>query len=128
MCLDVVYRGKQKREAIAKLPEKFPVWKVCTKRNGKYYPWVIGEYDEDYRLFAGRQKAKSDLPSCGFHAFLTKETAERFATAPIIECVARRRDIRQIGHPNWLDSVGVVLSYCTFPKKCGQRPRKRGKR
>ena len=27
MCLDVVYRGKQKKEALAKLPDEFPVAK-----------------------------------------------------------------------------------------------------
>lgn len=131
MCLDVVYRGKDKKEALAKLPDEFPVWKVLWRtENGQ---WVT----DTCRAFcrAGEQQAdflgmsKSAYPEdpryrCGWHAFLRRKGAVGWmdgvtGAGHIVRCMAKKKHIRTIGIQT--GHVVVVLSHITFPKKCGVR-------
>ena len=138
MCLDVVYRGKQKKESLAKLPDEFPVWKmVRVDLNGKYRPLVFGT--TTIQLYCGEMVAASGrypVPSykLGWHANPSRSGTREFARAngwstaipeqydaqafQIIKCLAKKKHIVAIGSQD--GHVVVVLSHITFPKKCGK--------
>lgn len=140
MCLDVVYRGKQKREALAKLPDEFVVWKVVRQyADGNRKPLCFGQ---DCSLEAGEMAAPyrggtGEGYRAGWHANLSREGVVAFVLRtgwsrvsfpyeedgaigiPIIKCKAKKKHIVAIGEQ--CDRKVVVLSHITFPKKCGVR-------
>jgi len=131
MCLTVIYRDKQRQEALAKLPEKFVVWKVAETRNGQYYSLSYGSKDGPWR--PGRRKAGYSGPArvylsrklagyqSGWHAFRSHKEAAT-CSGVVVRCLAEKKHILAIGQ-QWIssDNVTVVLSHLTFPTKCGKR-------
>ena len=136
MCLDVVYRGKRKKEALAKLPDEFPVWKRlsywCNNPDPVWRTWA----EPSIRVYSGEMKApylgtaygsphspeQRRLHSpikgeraypCGWHAYITRQ--DRSNT----RCLAKKQHIRAIGEQD--GEIVVVLSHITFPNKCGKR-------
>lgn len=138
MCLSVVYKGKQKREAIAKLPEKFWVWKRAKFDGAVCRPTTFSHKCDAY--YSGRQKAsylgvarcvddprRSAGYRAGWHCYRRRDDAAQWLTLQdtMLRCQARRRDIIAIGKQNEGDKgVTIVLSHLTFPAKCGRRPKK----
>lgn len=132
MCLDRVFRGKEKREALAKLPNKFVVGKIVRFDVGDAF-WTT-EFSPRTKIRAGRMRAPylglaykypvrcsgerlrgKKAYRAGWHAYL------RFKlNSGHTRCVAYKKDIRAIGVDK--DQVVVVLSHITFPKKCGRAP------
>lgn len=125
MCLDVVYRGKQKREALAKLPDEFYVWKHLMEDDDGY--WTSSDSKKD-RVFAGQMKApylgpayrtpvRHGRPLTGQKAYKSGWHAWRQKGEDEIRCRAFKRHIVSIG--SQFEDTVVVLSHITFPKKCG---------
>jgi hypothetical protein len=134
MCLDVVYRGKQKKEALAKLPDEFPVWKVLKMWLGelvtgdRYTPVDSGELKAPYlgELDCGELDCEPNGSYlAGWHAFTDAESAStyRMGSEEVVQCAAKKCHVREIGgqyvRSSALGQV-VVLSHITFPKKCGK--------
>ena len=121
MCLSTVYRGKQKREALAKLPESGYYWKCVYQKNGKYWPIF---YD-DKPLKAGVNIAKArNYSGIGykpaFHLFLSKDRASTYyglstKQAVVIRCKAKKKDIVAIGEQRGLCIV-TTRFWCPKPK------------
>ncbi len=130
MCLNRIFRGKEKREALAILPETFRVWKYLY--HGEYDGWWT-EFSRE-RVYAGQMKA-SYLgrarygPSIG-HALWGPKAYQSGWHAIVssghpgyrgdfnTRCLAHKRHIRAIGLQG--GRLCVVLSHITFPKKCGK--------
>ena len=102
MCLDHVYKGKEKKEALAKLPEMVKCWKVVGRLRRKQY-WPPIYCSQPYR--AGWNVT---LPithylrySVAFHAFLNKKEAETWANKglgqKVIQSKTEKKDIVAIG-------------------------------
>jgi hypothetical protein len=129
MCLSRVYRGKEKREALAKLPDTFCVWKrLLSSGDGIYLCCLAGD-----RIHAGRMRASylgmayeipndrystrnepmkgRDAYRCGWHAYRQNVTGG-------VRCTAHKKDVRAIGVQT--GRIVVVLSHITFPRKCGK--------
>ena len=136
MCLDVVYRGKQKREAIAKLARTFYVWKWLTLDKVRHETTFGVEIHEGQMVAPYRGPAYSTPTDrkrrlahpldgmrayrSGWHAYIHR------LDSGMTRCIVHKKHIQAIGLQSGRPCV--VLSHITFPRKCGQRPRKRVKR
>jgi hypothetical protein len=134
MCLSRVFRGKEKREALAKLPDEFPVWKYLHNESLLGLPSWFTEFSLE-RVFAGEMRAsylgkartgpgrrsnaiRSKLRAymAGWHAYVKRPPS--FWSRTNTRCVAKKKHIREIGMQD--GCLVVVLSHITFPKKCGK--------
>lgn len=97
MCLDTVYRGKQKKEALAKLPDSGYYWKCLEIIMGIYCTPVFFE-----RIINGWNKTSG----VGYHIFRNKADAQKYRDGflttmrekiKLVRCKAKKRNIRQIG-------------------------------
>ncbi|KKN51507.1 hypothetical protein LCGC14_0621990 [marine sediment metagenome] len=106
MCLDIVYKGKKKKDALAKLPESGYYWKLVVLRNNKYRPPIYSEYGS-YNIGWNTTTPKSEFESylLAYHLFCTKSGARSmkrwvpafYGTKVIVRCKVRRKDIINIG-------------------------------
>lgn len=137
MCLSVVYRGKQRRESLAKLPEKFYCWKYLSYHPlpGESLPFTTpvairhvhaGEMKADYLGPAYNYPYGDDVEiqgkgayKSGWHAYVAKCRPRDYNT----KCWAEKKHIRAIGEQG--GKLCVVLSHITFPAKCGKPEDKR---
>ena len=134
MCLDTVLRGKEKKVALAELPDTITVWKVLLKPG--WNEKEKGNYVTDWLLFpvyAGEIKfTQSHLKGfvdClsyrgGGHFWLTKKGAEdwmglRNSTEKIARCTVKKPNINAIGFQS--DFPVVVVKKATFPKYIGEK-------
>ena len=117
MCLDTVYRGKQKKEALAKLPDSGYYWKVVRPFDGKYYPLVKHlPNNNPFRLGWNRTKSRwvGIGYKTGFHLYKTKEGARGWAGV-IIRCKVEKRNIIAIGDQEGLCIV-TTRFWCPKPR------------
>jgi hypothetical protein len=124
MCLSVVYRGREKKEALAKLPERFYVWKVMRKiRNGFQAP------HQYIRYHGGKLKFKTNMIHRfgsmayrgGGHFWRNRKRADRSAEnlgGVLARCYAKKSDITSIGTQS--GNTVIVLKKATFPKWVGE--------
>lgn len=109
MCLHTVFRGKAKKDELAKLPDTIDCWKVALKRGNQFGSKYISEY-RNYIYTIGWNKTKpifirSFGYKIGFHAFLTKKAAHHWSRGKyqsIVKCKIEKKDIvavgKQLGH------------------------------
>lgn len=122
MCLDVVYRGKQKKEALAKLPESGYYYKVVTVDDGKYYPicknsgiaYKAGE-NITKRVYGTEDYAKA------YHLFKSWHTAEKWfdhvSYEKLIKYKVDKKDIIHIGKQSNGLCIVTTRFWCPKPKK-----------
>lgn len=127
MCLDQIYRGKQKREALAKLPESGYYWKVIeTELDDRYYPpcwgnkpykigWNktskicrIGGYDLAYHIFRSQKSALS------YRKIFSPKS--RMPYLKVIRCKVEKKDIINIGTQNKGLCIVTTRFWCPKPK------------
>ena len=82
MCLNYVYKGKEKKEALAKLPEMVKCWKVVRRFHGdgkQYWPPIFNS--QPYRAGWNVTKPRNWglRYRVAFHAFLNKKDAKKWA-------------------------------------------------
>ena len=124
MCLDIVYRRKQKKEALAKLPESGYYWKVVKFYDGKYYPPVYSEFGS-YKIGWNTTQPKSDYVGylLAYHIFRTKAQARKMMhwvscysgqKKAIVRCRIKRKSIINIGVQD--NGLCVVTTRFWMPK------------
>ncbi len=138
MCLSVIYNGKKKKEALAKLPDVVTGWAVVRRKGNKYYPYWSGD-----SLHAGKNKAQ-DIPCrrkriegypAGFHRLLHRKDVLDYGlyhpevtSIVIATCKIHKKDITAIGISNgWLghkDYLCIVAKEITCPQYCGKAVKK----
>ena len=122
MCLAVIYRGKQKKEALAKLPESGYYWKWVLKRDSGYYPHImILPGNRPFAIGWNTTKIKYDdigYALC-FHLWRDKNKNEKR-----IRCIIKKRDIVAIGI-QW-GALVIVTKRFWIPKPKKQADRKAG--
>lgn len=112
MCLDIVYRGKQKKEALAKLPENGVYWKVCKEGKVNYLSeFSHGLPDRRASFSAGWNKTEPFYPKgssgykIAFHAFRCKRDAKLWAGSSfwlcLVRCKVKKEDIVAIGQQDY---------------------------
>ena len=118
MCLNIVYRGKQKKEALAKLPESGYYWKaVRVNTKGRYTPLFWNKH-KSFRT--GSNKTKGCY--CGveykvaFHLFPNHKEAKVFAGVSyvIIRCKVKKEDIVALGKQNFYPYTSDVRQLLTI--------------
>ncbi len=127
MCLSTVYRGKQKKDFLAKLPAVITVWKVAVTNGDAYWPefyrWTHGDYCTGVNIFVtDRICADDGYYKGGCHFFLSRSTAERWKDygQTRIKCSVFKKDITAVGAQNDR-AVCIVARKATFPKYCGDK-------
>lgn len=123
MCLDVVYRGKQKKEALAKLPESGYYWKSVTLWDEEYWPpiWDNKPYKSGWNTT--KKKYGYERYACAYHMFRYKDEAKQYGsyTDETVRCKVDKKDIINIGTQNiGFGDQGLVIVttrfWCPKPK------------
>ena len=115
MCLSIVYRGKQKKDALAALPKSGYYWKkvlIRYKDGSHYYPPVmILPGDRPYKVGWNNTKLKYDGEgyALGFHLWRDKG-----ANNNKIRCIIKKKDIVAIGK-QW-NALVIVTKRFWMPK------------
>lgn len=134
MCLSHVFRGKKKREELAKLPDTITCWKIVHRQGNqhgsRYFPEYRSRYFPEYRhgsscFLAGWNKTKPFMKySCGymiaFHAFRTKKAAKEWmgrflSNLYVVKCKTRKKDIVAIGE-QYDNNLCIVTKRIWIPK------------
>jgi len=114
MCLAVVYRGKQKKDALAKLPESGYYWKKVLKRfsSDGYYPPVRNlPNDKPYKVGWNNTKLKYDNEGYALCFHIWRDKSKNFGR---IRCIVKKKDIVAIGE-QW-GSLVIVTKRFWMPK------------
>ena len=119
MCLDTVYRGKQKREALAKLPDSGYYWKCVYIADDSYEPIIMPGYFKN-----GWNKTKGCYNRTGyklaFHLHRTKEAAESWRgfrlSRKVVRCKVEKKDIIHIGKQSGGLCIVTTRFWCPKPK------------
>jgi len=122
MCLTNVYRGKEKKEFLDKLPDEIVVWKVVAKYKDRY--------STDCRRFplhSGRMDFKQNIIKTddityrgGGHFFLHRADAEMWGYGfanRIVRCKIKKEWINTVGTQD--DAVVLVAKRAVFPEYIG---------
>ena len=108
MCLDIIYKGNQKKEALAKLPKSGYYWKVVVLSDGKYYPPIFSEYG-NYKSGWNSTQPKSNYTGylLAYHLFRNKKEADKMKRwvsvhgkekkKIVTRCRVKRKDIINVG-------------------------------
>ena len=101
MCLSTVYRGKEKEEALARLPVSGYYWKVVTVAGGKYHPLCNNE-EIPYKIGWNTTKRTygAEKYAVAYHLFRHEADAEYwldFTWERLIRCKVEKKDIIHIG-------------------------------
>lgn len=114
MCLERVYRGKEKEEALAQLPESGYYWKTVRKRDGKYYPICFSlpncepfkkGWNKTPKKYIGRGY------NVAFHLHRTKKVAQEWI-GTTVRCIIKKKDIVAIGEQyisGYLNSFSLTI-------------------
>ncbi len=129
MCLDTVYRGKQKRDALAKLPESGYYWKAVRTDNGRYAPTAY--FNNSNHFVSGWNTTGTprwDGYPLGFHLFRAKNEIKSWAnifgwsnSVKYLRCKVEKKDIVAIGKQHVLSRlIGLCIVttrfWCPKPK------------
>lgn len=122
MCLDTIYRGKEKREALAKLPESGHYWKVVRVDNEKYKPPCfsgMGYYAVGWNKTTRRGGAEYPV---AFHLFPRKIDAKHwlhpkdYPNDKVIRCKVEKKNIIAIGLDEDNSGLCIVTTRFWCPK------------
>lgn len=124
MCLSVIYKGKQKAEALAKLPDVVTGYSMTMKYKERYYP-VCQQMNTPF--VAGRNEAiqcqVEPIPNryyqAGFHRYLSRRAARLWVGDRIMSCKIHKKDITAIGEQQ--GALCVVAKQITCPQYCGKK-------
>ena len=111
MCLYEVYRGKQKKDALANLPKSGYYWKKVLIRygcsSGYYPPVMILPGNRPYKVGWNTTKIKYDNEGYAlcFHLYRNKKENETR-----IRCIIKKEDIVAIG-TQWNELVIVTKKF-----------------
>lgn len=132
MCLDNVFRNKEKEEMLAKLKDVVIGWKVLRKQEGSYvtgdrgYPVFAGENtfeQQAIRLYLSKHFIGTKSYHGGSHVFLKRESAkwwQKQITHPherVVQVTINKADINTIGEQE--GRIVIVVKKATFPKYIG---------
>jgi hypothetical protein len=117
MCLAIIYRGKQKKEALAKLPKSGYYWKMVLRRFNKdgYYP-SVKNLPNDKPFKAGWNTTKLKYNNEGY-ALCFHLWREKSVNSGGIRCVIKKKDIVAIGK-QW-GNLCIVTKRFWMPKPKG---------
>ena len=122
MCLGYVYKGKEKKDALAKLPEMVKCWKVVRHlRFDQYSPPVF----DSKSYVAGWNEVRPKYYHIGyrvaFHAFLKKKQAENWANGglgqKVVQSKTEKKDIVAIGEQCCRLTIVTKRIWIPKPKK-----------
>ena len=132
MCLQVIYRGKRKKEELANLRNTIRVWKVLEPCHGRFRT-----DSRCVRIVAGENKFTQNIIStCGScegyrgggHFFIHKKDAKKWnvfmTDRRCVQCTIQKADINNIGTQegmNFRSALVVVVKKATFPKYIGSK-------
>ena len=125
MCLSIVYKGKEKKEALAKFPETGYYWKVVTFIDGKYYPSVY-KYSEPFKTLNVKKKPlyRGMGYNLAFHIFRYKKDAiawRGWLDDRVVRCKVKKQDIVAIGTQRIFGMQKLVIVtkrfWCPRPPK-----------
>ena len=118
MCLTIIYTGREKKRALAKLPESGYYWKAINKRKGKYYPicqCLPG--GKPFKNGWNQTKYKCIDGGCGdrvaFHLHGTKKAAATWSGLTV-RCKVDKKDIIAIGEQ--FGELEIVTTRFWIPK------------
>ena len=109
MCLEIIFKGKEKKKELARFPDMVTCWKVCARQGNQYgskylATWFTYIFSKGWNL----TKAEYSDWICykpAFHAFATKAGARAwkgYSKHNIVKCRTEKKDIvaigKQIGH------------------------------
>lgn len=134
MCLSVIYKGEQKKKALAKLPDVVTGWAITITIDKKCYPFYSFLNGGSTPLHAGINKAihaperktRIEGYSVGFHRLLKRQDIFRsgmaFCPRPVMTCKIHKKDITAIGE--YEHCLCIVAKEITCPKCCGKEVKK----
>lgn len=112
MCLGIIYRGKEKREALAKLPKSGYYWKKVWKKDSGYYPPImILPGNKPFKIGWNTTKIKYNGEGYALCFHLYKDKIENDNQ---IRCIIKKKDIVAIG-TQWGNLV-IVTKRFWMPK------------
>lgn len=121
MCLDTIYRGKRKKEALAKLPESGYYWKVVRKLGRLYYPpiWDDMSYKTGWNFTGINCRTQEDY-AVAFHIFRDRKDAYAWwqrLDIKVVRVIVKKKDIINIGKDS--DGLCIVTTrfWCPKPKR-----------
>lgn len=123
MCLGYIYKGEEKKDALAKLPKMVKCWKVVILRlHDKQYSPPI--YDNKHYVMGWNEVRPSSHHlgyRVAFHAFLNKEEAENWANQgldqKVIQSKTEKKDIVAIGLQGYKLAIVTKRIWIPKPKK-----------
>lgn len=140
MCLSVVYRGKQKKEALAKLPDRMYCWKVMDEKfcslwmQSGLLQYTVGEQVFPANTISGGKRLGYELPNYkgGGHFFRHRADAEEYKRwvvsyqlnpqIQIIRTIINKTDITNLGTDSNMNSgLTIVARKAIFPKYVGAK-------
>lgn len=121
MCLSRVFRGKEKRETLAKLPVSGYYWKIVSFKDNKYWPEFYSHYPFAVGLNVTQGCSYHRIPeyNAAYHAFRTKKSAEKWRGSckwvKIVRCIIKKKDLTAIGSQSDF-GLCVVATRIWMPK------------
>ena len=124
MCLSTVYRGKEKKEALAKLPESGYYWKCVTSRGWGYIAPCYGtRYKSGWNYVEAKRGGQEEYP-VAFHLFRTKagliawlRWVGRDKKDKIVRCKVEKKDIVAIGKQSSDLCIVTTRFWCPKPRR-----------
>lgn len=112
MCLSIVYRGKEKKNALAALPKSGYYWKKVWEKDSGYYPSVmILPGNRPYKVGWNNTKIKYDDAGYALCFHLWRKPG---CHGDRVRCVIKKKDIVAIGI-QW-DALVIVTKRFWIPK------------
>ncbi|KKM72808.1 hypothetical protein LCGC14_1416800 [marine sediment metagenome] len=127
MCLSTVFRGKKKKEALAKLKDTIIVWKIlhAPRASRSYYVTEI----KGVHVYAGKNKFRQNIIikhfgrsnyRGGSHFWMKKNGHWDILWGnKLVRCTIKKSDINAIGTQN--GHFVVVVKKAIFPKYIGKK-------
>lgn len=124
MCLSIVYEGKQKREALAKLPKSGYYWKAVVSSVGaRFYrgPFFGGYYKYGWNKTIPTKGRLISKYLLAYHAFRGKKDALLWIGSrswmKLVRCKVERKDIGNIGTQSTGSLAGKPQVLCIVTKR-----------
>lgn len=115
MCLQRVYKGKEKKDALAKLPKSGYYWKKTFKKDSGYYPPIkILPGNRSYKVGWNNTKIKYDDAGYALCFHLWRKPRRNGGR---VRCVIKKKDIVAIGIQSGALAIVTKRFWMPKPKK-----------